>query len=49
MGERSIKLELTVDEVNVILLTLAERPYKEVFEIISKVRSQASPQAEVNQ
>lgn len=46
MGDNIIKLELTQDEVNYILLILAKKPYEEVFELISKIREQAIKQAE---
>lgn len=41
-----INLELTVDETNVILFALSEKPYKDVFELIAKIREQAQPQTE---
>ena len=44
MGDRIIKIELTLDEVNTILFALAERPYKEVFTLIEKIKAQAEPQ-----
>lgn len=34
----SIKLELSVDEVNIILNALADRPYREVVELIGKIQ-----------
>ena len=50
MGDRIIKIELTLDDVNTILFALAERPYKDVFTIIEKVKAQAEPQVDkVNQ
>ena len=39
-----IKLELTVDEVNVILRTLAKHPFEEVIGLITKVKAQGEPQ-----
>jgi len=44
MGDSIIKLELTQNEVNQILFTLSDRPYKEVFELIGKIREQANEQ-----
>lgn len=46
MGDSIIKLELTQFEVNQILLSLAELPYKNVFEIIQKIQSQGNKQIE---
>lgn len=40
----NIKLELTVDEINVILNALAGRPYAEVAEVIDKIRSEGDRQ-----
>lgn len=45
MDDCIIKLDLTLAEVNYILESLADRPYREVFELIGKVRAQAEPQA----
>ena len=42
----SIKLDLTLDEVNGILISLGKLPFEQVEPLISKVRSQAIPQAE---
>ena len=39
-----IKLNLTVEEVNFILNVLAERPYKEVAELIEKIKQQGIEQ-----
>lgn len=44
MGDNIIKLELTQNEVNQVLFTLSERPYKEVFELIGKIQSQGNKQ-----
>lgn len=44
MGDSIIKLELTHDEINQILFALSEKPYKEVFELIYKIREQAEKQ-----
>ena len=46
MGGNIIKLELTQNEVNSILLILSKKPYEEVFELISKIREQAIKQVE---
>jgi hypothetical protein len=39
-----IKLELTVEEVNVILRTLGKHPFEEVVTLIQKIKSQGDPQ-----
>ena len=39
-----IKLELTVDEVNIILRTLAKHPFEEVVSMITKIKEQGEPQ-----
>ncbi len=39
-----IKLELTLEEVNTILFLLSERPYKEVFLLITKIQEQGNKQ-----
>ena len=44
MGNSIIKLELSQNEINQILLTLAKKPYEEVFELIHKIREQANAQ-----
>ena len=39
-----IKLELTVEEVNVILRTLGKHPFEEVVALIGKIKGQGDPQ-----
>lgn len=39
-----IRLDLEVNEVNAILTILAERPYKEVYSLLTKVQQQAHTQ-----
>jgi len=39
-----IKLELNLGEVNKILESLSNMPYKEVYAIIDNIRAQAAPQ-----
>jgi hypothetical protein len=41
-----IKLELTVEEVNMILRVLGKHPFEEVVAMISKIKAQGDPQAE---
>ena len=38
---KDYELKLTEEEVNTILLTLAQRPFIEVAELIEKIRGQA--------
>ncbi len=39
-----ITLELTQEEVNVILMALAEKPYGQVFQLICKIQRQGNEQ-----
>lgn len=39
-----IKLNLTVDEVNIILNALSNRPYGEVAELIGKIKTEGEKQ-----
>lgn len=39
-----IKLELTIDEVNMILRTLGKHPFEEVVLLINKIKQQGEPQ-----
>ena len=41
----SIKLDLTLDEVNGVLISLGKLPFEQVEPLITKVRGQAVPQA----
>jgi hypothetical protein len=40
-----IKLELSIQEVNMILRTLGKHPFDEVVALINKIKSQGDPQA----
>lgn len=40
-----IKLELTVNEVNVILGSLGKQPFEAVASVIAKIQEQGAPQA----
>lgn len=42
--ELSLKLELTISEVNTVLGALAQRPYAEVAGLFAKVQQQAQGQ-----
>lgn len=44
MEKSSIKLELTVDEVNMILDSLGNLPFSKVFQLIGKIQQQAAEQ-----
>lgn len=44
MEEKEISLTLMVKEVNLILDSLGDRPFTEVFSLISKIQQQASSQ-----
>ena len=42
----NINLNLTVNDVNVVLQALGNAPYVQVFELIEKIRDQAGPQVQ---
>lgn len=44
MAKTNIKLDLTVNEVNAILLSLAKLPFETVAPLIEKIREQSLPQ-----
>jgi hypothetical protein len=41
-----IKLELTIDECNMILRTLGKHPFEEVITVINKIKQQGEPQVQ---
>jgi hypothetical protein len=41
-----IKLDLTIDEVNMILRVLGKHPFEEVVAMINKIKEQGEPQVE---
>ena len=41
-----MKLDLSIQEINLILASLGRMPYEAVFELIEKIRSQAKEQSE---
>jgi hypothetical protein len=41
-----IKLELTIEECNLILRVLGKHPFEEVVALITKVKQQGEPQVE---
>lgn len=42
----SIKLELTLEEVNAVIATLAQLPFNQVHALVDKIRSQAITQVQ---
>ncbi|MCE2839697.1 MAG: hypothetical protein LW834_22590 [Cyanobium sp. 49614_E6] len=44
MDETTITLELSVDDINLILEALGERPFKSVYGLVSRLQSQARAQ-----
>ncbi|HEY9528433.1 MAG TPA: hypothetical protein VIR02_15180 [Anaerolineales bacterium] len=43
---QEIRLVLTLDEINQILAALGSQPYKDVFQLVTKVQQQAQAQLE---
>ena len=43
-GRANMRLELTINDVNMILQALGAAPYGQVFELVSKIQMQAQPQ-----
>jgi hypothetical protein len=41
-----IKLDLSIDEVNLVLRVLGKHPFDEVVSLVSKIKKQGDPQAE---
>ena len=41
-----IKLELSIDECNMILRVLGKHPFEEVVSVINKIKAQGEPQVE---
>jgi len=41
-----MKLDLSIQEINIILASLGRMPYEAVFELVEKIRSQAKEQSE---
>ena len=39
-----IKLELTIEEVNMILRVLSKHPFEEVFQLVGKIKNQGDSQ-----
>ena len=47
MGETTLHLELSVDDINLILEALGERPFKSVYGLVSRLQSQARAQLQL--
>jgi hypothetical protein len=43
---KMIDLNLSVQEINLILQALGQAPYAQVFELVEKIKAQAVPQVE---
>jgi len=43
---QEIKLVLTLDEINQVLAALGSQPYKDVFQLVTKIQQQAQAQLE---
>jgi hypothetical protein len=41
-----MKLDLSLQEINIILSSLGRMPYEAVFELVEKIRNQAKEQSE---
>lgn len=46
--EQKIKFELTIEEANLVLASLAKMPFEQVFNVIGKLRQQAEEQVNNN-
>jgi hypothetical protein len=46
---QTIKLNLTLEEINTVLESLGHMPYIRVFQLISKLQQQTAPQLPENQ
>jgi len=44
-----MKLELTINEINMILQALGNAPYAQVFELVEKIRTQAQTQVQTTE
>jgi hypothetical protein len=49
MSNTTIKLELTLDEVNGIMVALGNLPYAQVMGLVEKIKLQAVPQVKQNE
>jgi len=44
----TIELRLDINEVNVIIKALSDRPFKEVYELLGKIHAQSNAQLSQN-
>jgi len=44
-----MKLDLSVQEINIILASLGRMPYEAVFELVEKIRNQAKEQVQTKE
>ena len=44
----TIKLELTLDEVNTILASLGKHPFESIFQLVGKIQAQGTAQLPKN-
>jgi hypothetical protein len=44
-----MKVELTIPEINMILQSLGNMPYAQVFELVEKIRTQAQAQVQTTE
>ena len=45
-AQQTIKLELTIDEVNAILASLGKHPFEAIFQLVNKIQQQGSVQVQ---
>jgi len=43
---KEVNLKLTVNEVNMVIKALGQFPYNQVYEVVSKIHTQASDQVQ---
>ncbi len=48
MQPNTITLRLDINEVNIIIKALSERPFREVYELIGKIHAQSNAQLKPN-
>ena len=46
MNDSIIKLELSIDEVNMVLRVLGKHPFEEVVALVTKIKQQGDPQVD---
>jgi len=44
-----MKLDLSIQEINIILASLGRMPYEAVFELVEKIRNQAKEQVQTKE